>query len=105
MANKRAPNRSAAEKIEDAFMDLGLSQQVRMLETLASLHRHAKRMQPAPINKPPAKGKPQTGDEAEAAGRAAHAAAVAEPSELMEKVIDIMGGLGYALDTTKETKQ
>lgn len=76
MANKRQPNRTPTEKIEDGFMDLPLDQQVRMLETLASLHRHKKRMMPTLV--------PQTGDEAEAAGRAAHAAVVGPRTLLLD---------------------
>ncbi len=53
MRKPRNANRGTIESLHDAFCDLDVSAQARMLETLAGLHRQAQRMQrkkePEPI--------------------------------------------------------
>ena len=93
--SKRKPrnsNRGKPQYFEDAFSDLDVPTQERLLETLNSLHRWTKRERSR---------KPQTGNEAEAAGRAAYAAAVAGPSELLMDVGPQPVDSAYV----KETKQ
>lgn len=60
MRKPRSENRTPEQKLEDSFCDLTVIQQAAVLNTLASLHRWARRMQE----------RAATGDEAEAAGRA-----------------------------------
>jgi len=66
MRKPRTPNRTDAQKMEDTFADLTLTEQAQMLASLQSLNRWCIRERSRA---------PQTGNEAEAAGRADHAKA------------------------------
>lgn len=63
--------RTKQEQLEDAFADLSLIEQEKMLERLQSMNRWCIRERDR---------SPKTGDEAEDAGRSAHADAVMRPN-------------------------
>ncbi len=92
----RKPNRTAEEKIEDAFADLSLDGQTAMLDRLASLHRWCRRERDR---------SPRIEGDAYAAGRAEYERVTGPQVLMMEKAVDLRSILGDALAVTKETKQ